>query len=178
MRIMGYGLSECRFRVRSEIFALYLSLPQRFRSTRQPAVALAQRVLTSETDIRSLRTTGADNGFTTKKFLTHVEPTVRTTSISCRPGRARAAVTRLPPETMETTWRRTPRWKTAPRTPPPARSEGFGPRRPRRRGHLLYRRTVAHGHSPHRGSSRPSSGRCRTARPVCGPPARNLKSQS
>ena len=29
----------------------------------------------------------------------------------------RAAVTRLPPETMETTWRRTPRWKTAPRTP-------------------------------------------------------------
>jgi competence protein ComEC len=34
------------------------------------------RILCSETDIMILAHHGADNGFTTKKFLTHVDPTV------------------------------------------------------------------------------------------------------
>jgi competence protein ComEC len=34
------------------------------------------RILTSETDIMILAHHGADNGFTTKKFLTHIEPNV------------------------------------------------------------------------------------------------------
>jgi competence protein ComEC len=34
------------------------------------------RILTSETDIMILTHHGADNGFTTKKFLRHVDPTV------------------------------------------------------------------------------------------------------
>jgi competence protein ComEC len=34
------------------------------------------RILCSETDVMILAHHGADNGFTTKKFLTHIDPTV------------------------------------------------------------------------------------------------------